>query len=77
MKRWWTHRLHQNLAFYVIIRHFTSKLGILRENIELIGKLKKLQPGFRTKMSLFKQQRKTEAGNYAETMAMANIFLLL
>ena len=39
----------------------------------LIGKLKKLQPGFKTKMSLYKQQKKFQDNNHAETMAMANM----
>jgi hypothetical protein len=41
--------------------------------VGLIGKLKKLQPVFRTKLSLYKQKRKSEGGNYAETIAMANM----
>ena len=39
----------------------------------LIGKLKKLQPGFKTKMSLYKQQKKFQDNNHGETMAMANM----
>ena len=45
----------------------------LCSQVGLIGKLKKLQPGFKAKMSLFKQQRKNQGSNQDETMAMANM----
>jgi len=45
----------------------------LCSQVGLIGKLKKLQPGFKAKMSLFKQQRKFQGSNQAETLAMANM----
>jgi len=57
-----------------IIDMFTEdETDKLCTQVGLIGKLKKLQPGFRTKLSLYKQQRKSEGGNYAETIAMANM----
>ena len=43
------------------------------KQVGLIEKMKKLQPGFKTKMSMFKQKRKDEGANHAETMAMANM----
>jgi len=45
----------------------------LCKQVGLIGKLKKLQPGFKTKMNLYKQKQKFQGKNQDETMAMANM----